>query len=150
MRLPHLQPFANEPLIFLTTCVSQRRPLLANAASFPVLAETWRRSTEIDGWFVGRFVVMPDHVHLFARPARNAKSLAQWTQTWKSITSRRIAKAHAVTSPIWQPDYFDHFVRSAASYSEKWEYVRNNPVRRQLVADADDWPWQGLIHDLTY
>jgi REP element-mobilizing transposase RayT len=150
MRLPHLAPFACNPLVFLTTCAKGRRPLFANEASFSALYETWNRSADTDGWCVGRFVVMPDHVHLFARPATDAKPLAAWTKSWKSISARRIAAVHAVNPPVWQPDYFDHFVRSADSYSEKWEYVRHNPVRAGLVTEAEHWPWHGVIHDLSF
>jgi REP element-mobilizing transposase RayT len=93
---------------------------------------------------------MPDHVHLFARPAMDATPLAAWIKAWKSITARQIAAARQIAPPLWQPDYFDHFIRSAASYSEKWEYVRNNPVRAGLVRAPEDWPWQGMIHDLSF
>jgi len=36
-------------------------------------------------------------------------------------------------------------IRHSESYSEKWEYVRQNPVRAALVANADDWHCQGEI-----
>ena len=39
-------------------------------------------------------------------------------------------------------------LRSSESYSGKWNYVRNNPVRHGFVANADDWPWQGEIEEL--
>jgi hypothetical protein len=44
--------------------------------------------------------------------------------------------------------FFDHLIRSSESYAEKWEYVRENPVRAGLVTSADDWPWQGEIEYL--
>ena len=37
-----------------------------------------------------------------------------------------------------------------AAYEEKWEYVRNNPVRAGLAARAEDWPFQGVIHELMW
>ncbi len=150
MRLPHLQPFAREPLYFLTTCIADRREILANAAAHKILSEIWSNSAKHDGWFVGRYVIMPDHVHLFARAASEAKPRAAWVKTWKSISSRRLAEAFQLTPPIWQADYFDHFIRSADSYGEKWSYVLNNPVRKNLVARPEDWPWQGKIHDLAF
>jgi len=33
-------------------------------------------------------------------------------------------------------------------YDEKWEYVRQNPVRAGLVAESDDWPHRGEMHAL--
>lgn len=53
-------------------------------------------------------------------------------------------------SAVWQPEFFDHVLRSSESYSEKWDYVRQNPVRAQLVKGANDWPWQGEIEELIF
>ena len=49
---------------------------------------------------------------------------------------------------MWQEEFFDHVLRSAESYGEKWNYVRNNPVRAGLVANADNWSWQGEVEEL--
>ena len=45
---------------------------------------------------------------------------------------------------------FDHVLRSEDSYSLKWDYVRNNPVRAGLVACANEWPYLGECGMLTY
>jgi len=47
--------------------------------------------------------------------------------------------------PLWQPGFFDHVLRNDESYGQKWNYVRENPVRADLVTDADEWPYQGEI-----
>ena len=41
-------------------------------------------------------------------------------------------------------------MRGGESYSQKWDYVRENPVRAELVARADDWPYAGEVHALEY
>lgn len=145
-RLPHLRPFANQPIVFLTVVTLNRRRCLDNAPAFEVLAEIWRRSAKIDGWHVGDFLLMPDHVHLFVRATHNARPMAQWVGGWKSISTRRLK----LGSPLWHRDYFDRFLRSADDYSEKWEYVANNPVRQSLCARPSDWPWRERLHDLRW
>ena len=45
---------------------------------------------------------------------------------WKSVSSRRIAATLAIEPPIWQSDYFDRYLRSSESYSDKWQYVEQN------------------------
>ena len=40
---------------------------------------------------------------------------------------------------------FDHVLRNDESYAQKWEYVRENPVRAGLVAEWHEWPYQGEI-----
>jgi putative transposase len=149
-RLPHLTPFADEPIVFVTVVTHDRLPLLACNSAHDGLRTVWAASHNQYGWAVGRYVVMPDHVHFFARGARGAKQLSQWMQAWKSLSSRALATNLHVPPPIWQRDYFDRFLRSSDNYSEKWNYVRENPVRKGLIASADAWPWQGVIHDLQY
>ncbi|CAN5631858.1 hypothetical protein BH20VER1_BH20VER1_28210 [soil metagenome] len=148
--LPHVPAFADSPIVFLTTCTHRRRPVLAHADCLEVLRGLWERSADHDGWWVGHFILMPDHVHLFARPAREARPLASWVQMWKGVSSRKISAALGVKSPVWQAEYFDRFLRSSDNYSEKWDYVEQNPVRAGLVTAAADWPYQGTIHDLRF
>ena len=47
--------------------------------------------------------------------------------------------------PLWQPGFFDHVLRNDESYSQKWEYVRENPVRTGLVVRAAEWPYEGEL-----
>jgi putative transposase len=44
-----------------------------------------------------------------------------------------------------QEGFFDHLLRSYESYTQKWDYVRMNPVRAQLSKTPEDWPYQGEI-----
>ena len=50
----------------------------------------------------------------------------------------------------WQERFFDHLLRSKESYSQKWAYVRQNPVRAGLAARHENWPYQGEIVRLTF
>jgi hypothetical protein len=36
------------------------------------------------------------------------------------------------------------------TYEEKLAYVRENPLRENLVKNAGDWPFQGRIHDVQW
>jgi REP element-mobilizing transposase RayT len=150
MRPPHLTAFARQPLVFLTACTRDRSALLAQPSAYDALVSVWSQSADRQGWVVGRFVIMPDHVHLFARPQPNSVTLGKWIKAWKCLSARALSRTAGRTSALWQTDYFDHFLRCAESYSEKWDYVRHNPVRAGLVARADDWPWQGEINELRF
>ena len=79
----------------------------------------------------------------------DAKPLPKFVQAWKQWTSKRITRELHVSGSIWQEQFFDHVLRSTESYSQKWDYVRHNPVRAGLVGAADDWRWQGEIQFLT-
>jgi hypothetical protein len=56
--------FSDRPLYFVTACVEDRRPILANHGVFDTFHEFCVVGLE-RGFFVGRFVLMPDHLHLF-------------------------------------------------------------------------------------
>ena len=148
--LPHLRPFAPHPIIFLTVVTHRRRRCLACQSAFERLATIWQQSPRCDGWFVGDYLLLPDHIHLMARAAVDAKPLAQWVETWKSLSSRRLKARTGLAPPLWQRDYFDRFLRSAENYSEKWHSITMNPVRKKLCAEPDSWPWKGRMHDLMF
>ena len=115
--------------------------------------EEWRAARRRHGWAVGRYVIMPDHVHFFCRAETGAKTLSDFVGNWKSWTRRAIAalsqppSAPAATA-LWQREFFDHVLRSNESYSEKWNYVWENPVRAGFVKTAGDWQYAGEIEIL--
>jgi hypothetical protein len=45
---------------------------------------------------------------------------------------------------------FDHLLRSGDSYSQKWAYVRENPVRAGLATGWEEWPFLGEIFALEF
>jgi REP element-mobilizing transposase RayT len=92
---------------------------------------------------------MPDHVHFFAAALSDKKSLSSFIRDWKKWTTRQFQVSGITSPPAWQPEFFDHVLRSAESYEEKWNYVRENPVRAGLVPSAEEWPYSGectLLH----
>ena len=133
-------------IIFLTVCTKDRKPILARDDAHNVLLQAWR---DADQWAVGKYVVMPDHVHMFCGPAKiEYSSLKKWVQYWKSLSSRHWPRRD--DHPVWQIDCWDRQLRRDESYAAKWEYVAQNPVRHGLVAKADDWKYRGEVTTLRW
>ena len=84
--------------------------------------------------------------HSCFRSSKFDLSLPQWVRNLKRSISASILE-HA---PHWQEGFFDHLLRSEDSYSQKWEYVRQNPVRAGLTASYENWPYQGEIVRLPF
>ena len=66
------------PTYFITTCTFKRRPILASNEVARILADEWRDAHDRHGWVMGRYVIMPDHVHFFCEAnwmRRNCRSL---------------------------------------------------------------------------
>jgi putative transposase len=127
------------PLFFVTFNTHHRRRLLANAQVNNELV-TFAKSGEQRAIAVGRYVIMPDPLHIFVSGHQDFL-LTQWVRLLKRALSKVISQSR----PHWQKGFFDHPIRHRESYSEKWEYVRQNPVRAGLVGTPKDWPWQGEI-----
>ena len=62
----------------------------------------------------------------------------------------KMLRSQDIPSPRWQKGFFDHILRSEESYSVKWNYVRDNPVRAGLVKEWSRWPFLGGIFDLEF
>lgn len=140
--------FASDPLFFVTLCTHDRGPLLANEDTHAVF-RTFCQSGAAHGVFVGRYVLMPDHLHAFVMFARGSMPLSSWVKSLKNSLSKHW-RSLGIAAPHWQKGFFDHVLRSAESYAEKWHYVELNPVRAGLVHRAADWCFAGTIHELAY
>jgi len=136
----------DSPIYFITSCTESRRRVLANRDTLAVLREEFETAPKRYGWTIGRYVVMPDHLHLFCAPRDLAFTIEKWTAYWKSRFSRR----HVDQSWTWQRACFHHRLRDARQYAEKLAYVRENPLRKKLVVRPEDWPYQGKIHELRW
>jgi putative transposase len=139
------------PLYYVTICTLARRAVLASSALHDAFREYGERGLTM-GVGVGRYVIMPDHIHAFVRIAP-PQTLKGWSAGLKRCLSKALTDSGVTLSPdhgqhvksVWQPGFFDHLLRGNESYAEKWAYVRENPVRAGLVEHADDWPYQGEI-----
>ncbi|MEM7145039.1 MAG: transposase [Verrucomicrobiota bacterium] len=134
-------------VIFLTVCTKQRKPILASDEVHSLLCSLWSDPTS--QWSVGRYMILPDHIHLFCSPKSiESTGIHSWTKFWKSQSTRSWPIPNQ--KPIWQRQFWDTQLRAQDSYSQKWNYVQNNPVRHALVSDPTEWPYQGEIEALAW
>jgi REP element-mobilizing transposase RayT len=143
-RLDRIYPDA--PVYFVTASTANRRHLLATSPVHECFIRFAHAGAARGAW-VGRYVLMPDHLHLFVALDDERITLASWMKSLKNAMSKTL-RTTGVDSPHWQKGFFDHVLRSGESYSDKWNYVRENPVRAGLVVRSDDWAYQGEIYPL--
>jgi putative transposase len=106
----------------------------------------WIWQNEASAWVVGRYVIMPDHIHLFCAPGEPEIPLDRWVSYWKRLFSQRIRNRDF----SWQSHHWDTRLRRAESYDQKWDYVMKNPERAGLIERAEEWPYQGELHVLRW
>jgi putative transposase len=142
---PGAHIFLGQPNVFFVTVNAKDAvPWMANPTVQNSLTDIWR--TEASAWLVGYYLVMPNHVHLFCAPHDLHFGIDQWVAFWKSRFSRR----HLEQAWSWQRKSFHHRLRNRIEYEDKLTYVRENPLRKQLVARPEEWPYQGRVHDLRW
>ena len=139
-RLDQIFQTYRPPLFFVTICTIHRQKIRGLETACQAFQTYIERALREFGVAVGRYVIMPDHMHLFVRGGDDFK-LAQWVNGLKRSIS--VALGASKKRPLWQPGFFDHVLRNDESYGQKWEYVRENPVRAGLVSRWDEWPYQG-------
>jgi len=140
--------YTHNPIYFITFSTEPRRAILDNA----VIHQAFTRFSEKApsyGIHPGYYMLMPDHIHLFAAFAAQAVSLSTWMKSLKNSLSKAL-RTLGTPAPHWEKDFFDHVLRSEESYEKKVAYVRQNPVRAGLARCAEEWPYQGQIFNLTF
>ena len=140
--------YQHSPIYFVTACAANRRKLLANEAIHNVFKAFAQCAPNYGAW-IGAYVFMPDHIHLFVAIDDKRLSLSVWMKSLKGTLSSKL-REQGIASPYWQKGFFDHVLRSGDSYSQKWNYVRENPVRAGLAACWNEWPYLGEIFDLEF
>ena len=129
--------------IFLTVCTDNRERWLAQPDIQHALHDIWKNTAT--AWLVSDYLLMPDHLHLFCAPCDLKFTVERWIAYWKYC----FARAHADVG-AFQPGGFHHRLRNGESYAQKWQYVRENPVRAGLATRPEDWPYFGRVHEIHW
>ena len=140
---------------FITSSCYHRRPLLGTARRRDLFLKILEEVRVRYGFIVIGYVVMPEHIHLLiSEPDRGTPStvmqvlkqrfarrvLGEWRRRKKPeqgwLWQEAFEQGH-----IWQKRFYDFVVRSQAKRIEKLRYTHNNPVKRGLVLEPEQWKW---------
>ena len=99
------------------------------------------RHFEGQRYLLSAWVVMPNHVHAVVWPMPN-HLLGDILRSWKGYTAYEANKLLQRTGQtFWQPEAFDHWIRTEEEKVRICRYVVNNPVTARLCAAPEDWSW---------
>ena len=136
-KLPTLSPFERDEYRTLISdrwdasldCGEGSYPL-ANPECALVVAESLRH---FDGerYWLSDFVVMPNHVHLLASFV-DEETMTKQCDSWKHFTATKINRMIGRKGRFWEPESFDHLVRSEEQYEHLRRYIAANPKRAGL------------------
>ncbi len=103
-------------------------------------------------WTLYAAVIMPDHVHALVQPLNAADKggvfdLAEIIHSVKSFSGHQISARRGAQGPVWQDERFDRIVRDEKEFLEKWQYIMNNPLKKELARIREEYPWLYLKSD---
>jgi REP element-mobilizing transposase RayT len=126
---------------FITKCVENRRPILTNPIAAEIVIGSLAHARQRGQITLLAFVVMPDHYHAIFALAPGL-DLSQLMRGIGSFTANQIRTKLEIQHVIWQTHgFYDRACRDDSEVLALAEYSEHNPVRKALVAKADDWPF---------
>jgi putative transposase len=114
-------------VVFLTACTKNRKSWLACDDAHELLRSIWINTRD---WEVGPYIIMPDHLHLFASPGLLTRSFDRWITLWKA----RFTIGFSKQGFGWQQSAFHHRIRTYEDCEAKWKYIRQMPFGRRWLA----------------
>lgn len=115
-RLDRIFQAYDAPLFFVTMCTLHRQPFASLEVVHSAFVSYARRAEQFN-ITVGRYVIMPDHVHLFVCGDANFV-LSDGIKGLKRVIYNALSEPRP--KHLWQPGFFDHLLRTDESYGQKW------------------------------
>ncbi len=92
-----------------------------------------------DRWWLGDYVIMPNHVHLLAQPVcekndpeNRSTELEDILGSIKGYVSTQLTKLGVKNGKLWQQDNYDRLVRDSKELYVWRRYIRRNPEKAGL------------------
>lgn len=146
-------------LHFITTSCYRRLPLLARPHNRDLLLHVLERVRRRYRFVVVGYVVMPEHM-LVAERAGARQSLEGHAGHQEGFARKLLRRLRTAANPrqgslwdtalgnghIWQARFYDFVVFTENKRVEKLRYMHNNPVKRGLVLEPEQWRWSSYRH----
>jgi REP-associated tyrosine transposase len=124
---------------FITTKTLNNYPFFSNSTNAECLVSCLLFGQKKNWFDLVAFVIMPDHLHLIIIP--RGKNISQSMHSIKSFSSKEINKNSRHKGSIWQASFRDLALWAEEVVVEKINYIHNNPVRKDLVSDPENYQY---------
>jgi REP-associated tyrosine transposase len=144
----------------LTFSCFRRQPILSKDRSRAWLTDAIERARSKHEFHIWAYVIMPEHMHLMLWPTAANYNISEILNSIKQSVSKRALVFVRRETPgflkrmedrqpngsvhyrFWQRGGgYDRNIVAPESTHIQIEYIHNNPVRRGLCIDPEDWPW---------
>jgi len=142
LRLPGFD-YSAQRAYFITIVARDRESVFLNNPFARDVINILLKLRQSIGFNLYAYCLMPNHFHAVIGCADSGKSLSEICGSFKSITNRAFWKYR--TGKLWQRQFYDHIIRNEQDFSETVHYVKQNPVRKGLVENWEDWEFTSRI-----
>ena len=142
----------------LTFSCHKQQPFLKNKLICMFIIEAIIKAKEKHNFHIWAYVIMPEHIHLLIYPLEEDYSISEILRSIKQPVSQRVIGYFKKNCPdklklfgsgredepyhFWMPGGgYDRNVTSKKVLAYTVDYIHNNPVRRGLVGNPEDWEW---------
>lgn len=132
---------------FVTIVVSERKSVFLNRAFAKATVNCLKALRNQLKFNLYVYCLMPDHFHAIIGIGKSGRTLGEICGAFKSISNRiywQYGKGR-----LWQRQFYDHIIRNEEDFFESLEYIRLNPVRKNLVKKAVDWEFTEIVDTLN-
>ncbi len=127
----------------VTICVNKRIPLFINDNIVAVFVEMLGYAAERWSCSVVAYCFMPDHVHLLLQGKDPNADL------WRVVSDFKQKSGYWLYNHrpdvLWQKDFYDRVIRQDDDLVAHIRYILENPCRKGLVDNWEDYPYKGAI-----
>lgn len=125
---------------FVTSSICGKRTLLQSDRSADLFVRVLYEYRSQRKFRLHEFVVMPDHFHALITVECDM-AIERAVQFIKGGFAFRAGRELGFRAPVWQKGFSEVRIRDASEFLRTSEYIRNNPVARCLVAEAEQYPY---------
>lgn len=143
---------------FVTSSVVYWIPVFCRDDYFRILTDSLTFCVREKGLRIHAYVVMPNHFHLMC--SQTDGEISEVIRRLKTFTSRQIADMleqdgrsswlaamrsagarRRAEVKVWQDEFHPEELRSERFFTQKLDYIHNNPVRAGYVDDPAEWKY---------
>ncbi len=141
-------------LAFITTTAKDWLPVFNNKKVAQIVLLKLAELTKRYNISVVGYALMPSHLHMLLG-FKAFERMSEFMKSFKSLSSREIKNIYdgrfidmlysGDKFNLWKPRYDDLIIVSQEQFKIKLDYIHNNPVKGDLVANPKDWPYSSAI-----
>jgi len=137
-----LELYCQRRIYFLTICSLGGQEVFKDPQIVNWLLEKLKECCKSHGFTNYVYCFMPNHVHLLLG-CEEGFDLIAMVKHFKQLTGYHFKKEKS--KGLWQKSYYDHILRKEEDVVKVVRYILENPVRKGLVKQADEYLFSGSL-----